>query len=116
MFISSENFVSIAQCSEEDFILPTRTDGELYYQVQLSICEEAGFSPKISHETVHGHTVLKLVDHHLGITFLPTSFKEVTNANVKFIELNNIPQRAEITTLWNLSNPNPSLRRFLELV
>lgn len=114
--VSEENFKNIAQLSEENFILPTRTDGELYYQVQTSICEDAGFSPKIAHETVHGHTVLKLVDHHLGITFLPTSFKEVTNANVKFIELKDIPQRAEITALWNLSNPNPSLRRFLELL
>lgn len=114
--VSEENFKNIAQLSDENFILPTRTDGELYYQVQTSICEDAGFSPKIAHETVHGHTVLKLVDHHLGITFLPTSFKEVTNANVKFIELKNISQRAEITALWNLSNPNPSLRRFLELL
>lgn len=114
--VSEENFKNIAQLSDENFILPTRTDGELYYQVQTSICEDAGFSPKIAHETVHGHTVLKLVDHHLGITFLPTSFKEVTNANVKFIELKNISQRAEITALWNLSNPNPSLRRFLEFL
>lgn len=114
--VSEENFKNIAQFSDENFILPTRTDGELYYQVQTSICEDAGFSPKIAHETVHGHTVLKLVDHHLGITFLPTSFKEVTNANVKFIELKNISQRAEITALWNLSNPNPSLRRFLEFL
>lgn len=114
--ISEENFRGIQQLSEENFILPTRTDGEIYYQVQTSICEKAGFSPKIAHETVHGHTVLKLVDHHLGITFLPTSFKVVTNANVKFIELKDIPQRAEITALWNISNPNPSLKRFLEFL
>lgn len=111
--INEKNFVGIEQLANENFILPTRTDGEMYYQIQYSICEEAGFSPKVAHETVHGHTVLKLVDHNLGITFLPTSFKNVTNADVRFIELKNIKQRAEITALWNKENPNPSLKRFL---
>ncbi|MFC0186560.1 DNA-binding transcriptional regulator, LysR family [Pseudarcicella hirudinis] len=115
-FITGSNFEGIHQLANEDFILPTRMDGEIYYQLQLSICENAGFSPKIAHETVHGHTVLKLIDHQLGITFLPTSFRSVTNANVRFIELKNIPQRAEITALWDKKNPNPSLHRFLGLI
>ncbi|WP_143959290.1 LysR family transcriptional regulator [Litoribacter populi] len=100
----------------EKFILPPKTDGDLYYKVQLSICEDAGFLPDIAHETVHGHTVLSLVDHGLGITFLPTSFKQVTNVNVKFVELKEIPQRAEITAVWFKNNPNPSLHKFVELI
>ena len=114
--INPDNFQGIQQLKDEKFILPPKTDGELYYQVQLSICENAGFSPEIAHETVHGHTVLNLVDHGLGITFLPSSFQRVTTANVRFIELNSIPQRAEITAVWNLQNPNPSLGKFLDLV
>ena len=114
--IDENNFKSVAQLANENFILPTLADGALYYQIQYSICEDAGFSPHVAHETVHGHTVLKLVDHNLGITFLPTSFKTTTNAAVKFIELIDIPQRAEITALWDKNNPNPSLKRFLALV
>jgi DNA-binding transcriptional LysR family regulator len=114
--LTVENFSGIQQLKDEKFILPPKADGELYYKVQLSICEDAGFLPDIAHETVHGHTVLNLVDHGLGITFLPTSFKKVTNADVRFIELKNIPQRAEITAVWYTSNPNPSLQKFLELL
>jgi len=114
--ITKQNFQGIAQLREEKFILPPKNDGELYYQLQLGICEKAGFTPIIAHETVHGHTVLNLVDHGLGITFLPSSFQHVTTANVRFIELGNIPQRAEITAVWNLNNPNPSLEKLLDLV
>ncbi|GAB3649132.1 LysR substrate-binding domain-containing protein [Echinicola sediminis] len=114
--ITPNNFQGIGQLSAEEFILPTRTDGELYYRLQLSICEDAGFTPQIAHETVHGHTVLNLVDHGLGITFLPTSFQDVTSASVRFIELQNIPQRAEITALWNKENPNPSLSKLLSFI
>lgn len=114
--IGPENFTGVHQLKDEKFILPPKTDGELYYQLQLSICEQAGFSPIIAHETVHGHTVLNLVDHGLGITFLPSSFQQVTTANVKFIELAHIPQKAEITAVWNRNNPNPSVNKFLEVV
>ncbi|MBS9523411.1 LysR family transcriptional regulator [Litoribacter alkaliphilus] len=107
---------NLSELKTEKFILPPKTDGDLYYKVQLSICEDAGFLPDIAHETVHGHTVLSLVDHGLGITFLPTSFQKVTNVNVKFIELKQIPQRAEITAVWFKNNPNPSLRKFVELL
>ncbi|KEO73594.1 LysR substrate-binding domain-containing protein [Anditalea andensis] len=114
--INEINFKGIEQLKYEKFILPPKNDGELYYQLQLSICEQAGFSPRIAHETVHGHTVLNLVDHGLGITFLPSSFQKVTTAKVKFIPLEHIAQKAEITAVWNLHNPNPSLGKFLNVV
>ncbi|AGA76499.1 LysR substrate-binding domain-containing protein [Echinicola vietnamensis] len=114
--IGPENFKEMAQLATEEFILPTQADGELYYRLQLSICEDSGFSPHIAHETVHGHTVLNLVDHGLGITFLPSSFKNVSNAAVKFIPLPDIPQKAEITALWNKENPNPSLQKLLRFI
>ncbi|QDH77697.1 LysR family transcriptional regulator [Echinicola soli] len=114
--IGPENFQKISQLKSEEFILPTQADGELYYRLQLSICEDGGFSPHIAHETVHGHTVLNLVDHGLGITFLPVSFEHVSNAAVKFIHLPDIPQKAEITALWNKENPNPSLQKLLNYI
>ena len=115
-WLDSSNFQSIAQVANEKFILPTKTDGEIYHNLQWSICEDAVFTPQISHETVHGYTTLKLVENNLGISLIPISFERVTNAAIKFIELRDIPQKAEITALWNPQNPNPSLRRFLEVI
>jgi DNA-binding transcriptional LysR family regulator len=106
----------MAQVANEKFILPTKSDGEMYHNLQWSICEDAGFVPQISHETVHGYTTLKLVENNLGISLIPISFSSVSNANIRFIELKNIPQKAEITALWNPQNPNPSLGRFLGIV
>jgi DNA-binding transcriptional LysR family regulator len=114
--LNAKNFKSMSQLAHEQFILPTKSDGDLYQQLQWSICEDAGFTPQIAHETVHGHTSIKLVENGLGISLLPTSFRDVSNAAIKFIELKNIPQRAEITALWSLQNVNPSLAFFLDLV
>ncbi|WP_394992356.1 LysR substrate-binding domain-containing protein [Emticicia sp.] len=115
-WLNDTNFESMAQVSHEKFILPTKSDGEIYHQLQWSICEDAGFVPQIAHETVHGHTTLKLVESGLGISLIPISFSTVTNAAIKFIELTSIPQKAEITALWSPQNPNPSLGRFLEMI
>jgi DNA-binding transcriptional LysR family regulator len=114
--IDSANFPGLSAVAPEKFILTTRQDGAAYHHQQLSICEDAGFSPQIVHETVHGHTVLHLIEKKLGISFLPSSFARVTTAAVKFIELKDIPQRAEITALWERRNPNPVLGMFLGLL
>lgn len=114
--LNASNFESMAQVANEKFILPTKSDGEIYHQLQWSICEDAGFNPQIAHETVHGYTTLKLVESGLGVSLIPFSFSTVTNAVIKFIELTMIPQKAEITALWNPQNPNPSLKRFLAIL
>jgi DNA-binding transcriptional LysR family regulator len=115
-FLNEKNFKNITQLANEKFILPTKSDGELYHKLQWSICEDAGFTPQIAHETVHGYTTIKLVEKGLGVSLLPTSFKTETHAAIKFIELKNIPQKAEITALWLNNNPNPSLTHFLDLI
>lgn len=114
--ITARNFKGLDQLANEWFILPTKGDGELYHQLQWSICEDAGFTPKIAHETVHGYTTLKLVESGLGVSLLPSSFKKVSQSNIKFIELKNISQLAEITALWNRNNPNPAVERFLSVL
>jgi DNA-binding transcriptional LysR family regulator len=84
--------------------------------LQQSICIDAGFLPTIAHESVHGHTVLKMVEHQFGVTLLPLSFMQFSNEKVRFIPLLNIPQRSEISILWKKSNKNPCLAKVLDLL
>lgn len=114
--VTTDSFSGMEQLADEAFILPKRADGSQYYHLQLSICENAGFNPRIAHETVHGHTALKMVDQAFGISILPTSFQTVTTARLRFIELQDIWQRSEITAVWDRENPNPSLARLLQLL
>ncbi|MDN3669820.1 hypothetical protein QWY93_10840 [Echinicola jeungdonensis] len=95
--------MEIRQLVDEVFILPTRSDGELYYRQQLSICEDQGFT----HETVHGHTVLNSVTHGLGITFLPSSFAKFSNARVKFVEMDKIPKKLKLLHYGTRETPIP---------
>lgn len=114
--LSKRKTVELAQIKEEPFILPSRADGDEYYHLIMELFKEAGFEPYVVHESVHGHTVLKLIENGLGISVLPTSFSKTKNPKLAFRELKNYKPRAELFAVWNKDNKNPALTTAIELI
>jgi len=81
-----------------------------------SICSDAGFLPKVSHKSVHAHTIFKLVENRLGIAIVPTSLQYGFQMKVKFIELKDIKQRALLSVIWKKENANPVLKNCIDLL
>ena len=88
----------------------------LYYDTIMSICEDAGFTPKVSHKSVHAQTIFKLVENNLGVAIVPTSLQYGFQMRVRFIELKNIPQKAVLSLIWKEDNRNPVLRHCVNLL
>ncbi|GGW35450.1 LysR family transcriptional regulator [Arenibacter certesii] len=114
--LSSQNFKDVSQLSKENFILFSQDYSPLYYDTIMSICEDAGFTPKVSHKSVHAHTIFKLVENNLGVAIVPTSLQYGFQMKVKFIELKNIPQKAVLSMVWKEDNRNPALRHCVNLL
>ncbi|MDX1364652.1 LysR family transcriptional regulator [Arenibacter latericius] len=114
--LSSQNFKDVGQLSKENFILFSQDYSPLYYDTIMSICEDAGFTPKVSHKSVHAHTIFKLVENNLGVAIVPTSLQYGFQMKVKFIELKNIPQKAVLSMVWKEDNRNPALRHCVNLL
>ena len=114
--ILTREFEGMHQFANDDFILFSQAYSPLYYETIMSICKDAGFSPKISHKSVHAHTIFKLVENHMGIAIVPTSLQNGFQMRVKFIELKNIPQRAELSVIWKKEHTNPVLKNCMELL
>jgi DNA-binding transcriptional LysR family regulator len=114
--ITNENFKSIRQLAHEDFILFSQDYSPLYFDTVMSICEDAGFTPKVSHKSVHAQTIFKLVENNLGIAIVPTSLQYGFKMGVKFIALTKIKQRAELSIIWKKENRNPTIKHCLNLV
>ncbi|WP_350284695.1 LysR family transcriptional regulator [uncultured Croceitalea sp.] len=114
--VTSKNFRGMNQFADEDFILFSQEYSPLYYDTVMSICESAGFSPKISHKSVHAHTIFKLVENTLGIAIVPTALQFGFDMQVKFIELKRIKQRAVLSAVWKTDNRNPVLKPCLDLL
>ncbi len=114
--LEEADFQDLAQLKEEPFIFFERSYSPIYYSRVMSIFEDSGFSPRVSHTSVHANTIFRLVENRFGISIVPTSLKLGYDLKVKFIELKNIPQRATLFMTWNRANRNPILGRLLALM
>jgi len=113
-WITSGNFTGLAQVKDELFVLPPRHTGSVYYDMIVRMCEHEGFSPNITHESNYGATILRLVEHNLGISLMPISYKYSAAMRIKFIELTNIPERTHLSMAWRRGDTNPVLHNFLK--
>ncbi len=114
--VRSTSFKNMSSFANEDFILFSQEYSPLYFDTVVSICEDAGFTPKVSHKSVHAHTIFKLVENGLGIAIVPTALQHGFDMEVRFIELKKVPQRAVLSVVWKADNRNPVLKPCLDLL
>lgn len=114
--LSADDFKHIGQLKEENFILFSQDYSSIYYDKIMSICEDRGFTPRITHKSVHALTIFKLVEAGLGVAIVPTSLKQGFDLNVRFIELDKIKQKTELYAVWKKGNRNAALGKVLGLI
>ena len=114
--LNTKSFKNIKQLENEHFILFSSDYSPIYYDKIMSIFEDQGFSPQISHKSVHALTIFKLVECGLGVAIIPTSLQEGFDLGIKFIEMKEIRQRTTLSAVWSEENRNPILRNALDLI
>ncbi len=114
--LDDKNFEGVDQLSKENFILFSQDYSPMYYHKIMSICEDKGFSPHITHKSVHAQTIFKLVELGLGVSIVPTSLKHGFSLRVRLIELKKIHQFAMLSLIWKESNRSKVLQKILELI
>jgi len=114
--VNGGNFKGLQQFREENFILFAQDYSPLYFDTVMSICEDAGFTPRVSHKSVHAQTIFRLVENKLGIAIVPTSLQKGFQMQVKFIPLDKVSQRAVLSVVWKKEHRNKALDHCIELL
>jgi len=114
--IDENNFKNLAQFKQESFILFDPKYSSSYYEKVMQIFDDSGFSPIISHNTIHSGSIYKLVENNFGISIIPKSLAENHNGKIKFIELKKIKQKTMLSAVWNGNNRNPILKEIIKLL
>ena len=114
--VNENNFKSLAQFKEESFILFDSKYSASYYEKVMQIFDDCGFTPLISHNTIHSSSIFKLVENNFGISIVPKSLAQKRSHKIKFIELDMIAQKTTLSVIWNKKNTNPILNDVLELL
>jgi len=92
--------------ANEPFILPHAVEGSDYVYAVESICLDAGFLPNVVHHTSSVSSALKLVEAGLGVTIEPKASLSGQRLAIRYVELDNIPQKVQSTILWNENTEN----------
>jgi DNA-binding transcriptional LysR family regulator len=98
--VNQQNFKDFSVFAGAPFILPPKAECATYVGILESIFRDAGLTPNLAHETAHAGTGIRMVETGMGLTIEPLSgIKKY--ANIKYVELKDIPQKAELTMLWH---------------
>lgn len=114
--INADDFIDLSQLKNESFILFDPSYSPSYYENVMQIFDESGFSPIVSHNTIHASTIYKLVENNFGLSIVPKSLQYGYDLNVKFIELHNISQKTILSAVWDKNNRNPVLKSLLNFL
>ncbi|MBK8390281.1 MAG: LysR family transcriptional regulator [Saprospiraceae bacterium] len=114
--MNTNNFQSLSKLKDESFILFDPEYSASYYEKVMQIFDDSGFSPMVSHNTVHASSIFKLVENGFGISIVPESLQADYYPGIKFITLEKITQRTVLSAVWDRSNSNPTLEQLLEFI
>ena len=98
--LASRAKASLREVRDDPFILFPRTTSPLFYSRILSMCEEAGFSPKLAQQAMHIHTVLGLVHADLGIAIVPATGRTLTMPGIRWLEIAEAPPPVAVSLAW----------------
>ncbi|CAM1369862.1 Transcriptional regulator [Tenacibaculum soleae] len=111
--VNNDNFKGLHTLKNEPFILFDPSYSPSYYEKVMQIFDDSNFAPIVSHNTIHAASIYKLVENNFGLSIVPKSLLQGYNMRIKYIELNNIPQRTTLSIIWNINNRNPILKSLL---
>lgn len=116
--INKSNFEQLNQLEDESFILFSSDYSSTYYNNIMSIFTDAGFNPKVSHQSIHANTIFRLAENGLGIAIVPNSltYGATKSINIQLIELTSIPQKAVLSIAWKKDRHAPALDNVLKFL
>lgn len=105
--------VRLAALAEEDFVMFHRHVSPGYFDILVSACRNAGFSPRIVHEVSSVASQLAFVGCGQGIALVPSAMKKLAPDTV---HVRPLAEKAGVVTLavaWNTARSSPLVTAIL---
>lgn len=100
----------------EPFVLPPRQLGSGFYTQIISLCQQAGFSPRVAQEARLTQTIVSLVAGGVGISLVPASLQNLQKVGVVYKALEGQQPEMEMAAVWRQDNSSQVLQEFLKVV
>ncbi|MBN1858315.1 LysR family transcriptional regulator [Candidatus Bipolaricaulota bacterium] len=114
--VAAASTLDLAALANEPFIGFSRSCAPGMADQILQICSDAGFSPRIVHSTSQLNTLLRLVESGLGYSIVPSSVRAGYDLNLAYIDLVDVPQRAQLAAIYDPQLVSGAVRTLLHLI
>ena len=105
-------YVELRELSTEPFILFPRSLAPGLYDPIVSLCQQAGFSPRAAQEAIQMQTIVSLVATEMGVAIVPASMQNFQRSGVVYKALSESTCIVAIALIWR-SDPTAAVQRFL---
>lgn len=112
--LNKKSFKSIKEYADANWILPPQTEGHGYNELLYRIFQNHGFIPNVVYESPNSSTVLRLVNAGLGVTIIGKSALNGLDLDVKYVELQKLPEKVEMRLVWLKEREN-ELKEYINL-
>lgn len=112
----TRNEVQVRELADESFIMFQRNRGCGLYDQAISLCQDAGFSPKVIQEADEMQVILGFVAAGLGITLLSASVRQFQRPGVVYRTLQPSTPKVTLALAWRRDDPSTILQAFTEVV
>jgi DNA-binding transcriptional LysR family regulator len=113
--LATKRRIFIRELTNELFILNDRSHSPATFDKVITLCAEAGFSPKIGSTATVSPGVIALVEAGEGVAILPEGSRKLGSDEVVFVPLADGTAFIDLVIAWSPQHESPVLRSFLEL-
>lgn len=114
--LAAKKRIALRALSREPFVLFPRHLGPGFHDQIITLCREAGFSPRVIQEAPQMMTIASLVAVGLGVSIVPASVARMWREGVAFVPFSGKQPTADLVMAWRPDDSSPVLRAFLEVV
>lgn len=111
--LAAFELVDLSSLAGEPFILFPRFPKPSYADFLVSVCEQAGFRPRVAQETSEIHTAVSMVAAGLGVTLVPASLRSLQRPGVVYRSFADPAPITELTLAYRSADDSPTLQAFL---
>lgn len=112
---AGRNQISLFELAGEPWVMFPRDNGATIYDRIISLCQKAGFSPRIVQEAGSVPARLGLVAAGFGVHLVHKTWATMPYPGVVYIAVEPTA-RIGLTCYWRKGDPNPILNNFVEVV
>jgi DNA-binding transcriptional LysR family regulator len=114
--LGNKSYLSLASLVNEAFILFPRKLAPGLYDLIISLCQQAEFSPNVAQEAIQMQTIVSLVAAEMGVAIVPASLQNLQRTGVIYKNIAESTPKVAIAMIWRSHETSPTVQKFLEIV